>query len=822
MTTVYPTTIDTYVARSDGPGNIIWADYVNTLLGAVVAAETKLGMDDSYPTQYAMLQGTDIYHSSWTVTPTTGALTLTVTGALGGLVVSDVRLYRGEANAWYTDSGDNLLVQGTTVLGGSTAPSTIVSNQSVILKGVHTSGVLNIYGLNNQYSVNQDADLGGVFYGYYGGHTFTLGAGHSLTNYIGSFLAVPTVVSGSIANAYGYYVAALSQGTTSNTGIYVAAPSGSASDIGIRIAGGDIGLQVDAGGITVTGASTITGTLGGLTGLTMAGNIVMGGDTTIGQAAGPLIAFDDANNYLEITGCNVGIGTTAPSQLLHLYKASGATKLLIQSAGSDSTAYANLTFNSGSVSVDNTFGAINWQRNGVDMGSIYMAPSDITGGSEDAFMTFNTALNGAFGERVRITSEGKVGIGTTIPGSYNVNANNLVVGVSTGTGANYGITIASDATGTSNLLFAKGTTGSQQYQGSVEYSHAVVDANSFMKFNVAGSGKVKFFGSGGVFIGTGAGTDSGAGTLTTAAGITAQSGGINVTGNSTITATNAAAFGVGPNGSTNPTFRVDTSFSPGTLVTGLEVYGVGSPTTMIALRAIGAGANVALLIEGKGAGSIQFGNVSTGDITSVRLHVFSAGINVTGGSRVTGGTLDLGTAGSSLGVLEFNGNTSGTITVQSAAAAGTWTLTLPPDDGDAGEQLQTNGSGVTTWEAAGSLRQFKHILGRLDPREGLARILAVPVYEFQYWRSEPGGPRLSTTGDYETRYSGVLGDEAPWAMHHGGRIFSPVSAFGHTVMAIQALATQLQDRTCELAAALAHLDVLEQRLTALPGGGGIN
>lgn len=30
------------------------------------------------------------------------------------------------------------------------------------------------------------------------------------------------------------------------------------------------------------------------------------------------------------------------------------------------------------------------------------------------------------------------------------------------------------------------------------------------------------------------------------------------------------------------------------------------------------------------------------------------------------------------------------------------TYTLPPDDGDAGEQLQTNGSGVLTWEAAGS------------------------------------------------------------------------------------------------------------------------
>lgn len=36
------------------------------------------------------------------------------------------------------------------------------------------------------------------------------------------------------------------------------------------------------------------------------------------------------------------------------------------------------------------------------------------------------------------------------------------------------------------------------------------------------------------------------------------------------------------------------------------------------------------------------------------------------------------------------------------AQTGDITLTLPPDDGDAGEQLQTDGSGVLTWEAAGS------------------------------------------------------------------------------------------------------------------------
>jgi hypothetical protein len=42
-------------------------------------------------------------------------------------------------------------------------------------------------------------------------------------------------------------------------------------------------------------------------------SIVMADGAWIGQAAGPQITFDDTNNYLEIMGCNVGIGTTIPA-----------------------------------------------------------------------------------------------------------------------------------------------------------------------------------------------------------------------------------------------------------------------------------------------------------------------------------------------------------------------------------------------------------------------------------------------------------------------------------------------------------------------------
>ena len=157
------------------------------------------------------------------------------------------------------------------------------------------------------------------------------------------------------------------------------------------------------------------------------------------------------------------------------------------------------------------------------------------------------------------------------------------------------------------------------------------------------------------------------------------------------------------------------------------------------------------------------------------------------------GTLQLGLAGSVLGVMTFNGNTSGTVTVQSAAAAGTWALTLPVDDGDAGEQLQTDGNGITSWEAAGSLRAFKHIGDQVSAALGLERILDTPIYAWRYRKPEEADTRITTTGDYDNVYVGPMAEDAPWAMHHRKRIFDPVSAFGHACLAIQALAARVTE-----------------------------
>ena len=64
-------------------------------------------------------------------------------------------------------------------------------------------------------------------------------------------------------------------------------------------------------------------------------------------------------------------------------------------------------------------------------------------------------------------------------------------------------------------------------------------------------------------------------------------------------------------------------------------------------------------------------------------------------------SLTLGAAGVATGTLKIAGTTSGLVTVTTADAAGTWTLTLPANDGTASQVLTTDGNGVTSWVTNG-------------------------------------------------------------------------------------------------------------------------
>lgn len=102
-------------------------------------------------------------------------------------------------------------------------------------------------------------------------------------------------------------------------------------------------------------------------------------------------------------------------------------------------------------------------------------------------------------------------------------------------------------------------------------------------------------------------------------------------------------------------------------------------------------------------GGAQYGIYIALDDTDVsRFGIFQQTVN----SNVLMGPLQLGGDGQDGQFILFNelGATDYSNTFNlSGSQSGNIVYTLPPDDGDAGEQLQTNGSGVLSWEPAGSI-----------------------------------------------------------------------------------------------------------------------
>jgi hypothetical protein len=183
------------------------------------------------------------------------------------------------------------------------------------------------------------------------------------------------------------------------------------------------------------------------------------------------------------TGGNFGIGTTSP-----------VAGLTVAKQG---------TVLSGT---SNSFGfSINPQSNG------YVYLDAVTGGSNNTSLSLRTYNNGTYtqalqsisgnettfetagSERMRIDSSGNVGIGNTIPSSFDSAANNLVVG--TGSGTN-GITIYGGNTNDQGLYFADGTSGNQRYAGTIIYHHNI---DSMLFGTNGGTERMRIDGSGRVF-----------------------------------------------------------------------------------------------------------------------------------------------------------------------------------------------------------------------------------------------------------------------------------------------------------------------------------
>jgi len=197
--------------------------------------------------------------------------------------------------------------------------------------------------------------------------------------------------------------------------------------------------------------------------------------------AGSIILRTDGTERMRITSAgNVGIGTSTPDVFSRGY----GTILAVSNTGVNG---ASIAINSGT----STYPALELGRGGVRTALLTSQSTVLEFGSIEATpLAFFT--NSA--ERARIDSNGNVGIGNTIPGSFDASANRLVVGNGS---ANQGISIYGSST--ANLFFAKGTAGSDPYVGFINYTFAT----DHMAFYTAGANeRMRINSSGNLLVGT--------------------------------------------------------------------------------------------------------------------------------------------------------------------------------------------------------------------------------------------------------------------------------------------------------------------------------
>jgi hypothetical protein len=247
--------------------------------------------------------------------------------------------------------------------------------------------------------------------------------------------------------------------------------------------GGNVGIGTTSPGTKLQVNST-AGTYGitNTNGTVTIGTYIEASNTyaSFGTSSNHPIGFFTNNNapqmYINTSG-NVGIGTTSPSEKLEIYGSAAATsnftalKLTNGSDGGLKILFSNAVSS--------------------ELASIIAGVSSAGAGTDDGTLIFSTATNAVSAERMRITSGGLVGIGTSSP-SYLLDVN----GTGSFTNTSGETLILSKPTGPS-IQFNKTATTAQGWQLSGEETAFKLfnTTTSTVPFQLATSGAATFTGN---------------------------------------------------------------------------------------------------------------------------------------------------------------------------------------------------------------------------------------------------------------------------------------------------------------------------------------
>lgn len=166
----------------------------------------------------------------------------------------------------------------------------------------------------------------------------------------------------------------------------------------------------------------------------------------------------------------------------------------------------------------------------------------------------------------------------------------------------------------------------------------------------------------------------------------------------TITQTGNVGIGIA-SPANNLSIRVNTTAVGGASGTGIEVEQQGTGDASINFLISGVRRWLAG-IDNSDGDKFKITTANSGDFESTGLVIQTDG-NVGIGNSAPASRIHIGTAGTSSGTIAITGSTSGTITMQPQAAAGTYNWNWPTTAGNANEAIISQGGGSTamTWKA---------------------------------------------------------------------------------------------------------------------------